>query len=443
MRALVPLVLGLALAACADTSPGRPATTDPPSADPPSADPPSADLPSADPPSADPPSGDPPSGDPPSGDPPASGRPEPGPQTHELVIPARHVSSADLTIYADFAGGQATATTELVYGLAAGYPRQLTLGSGKGYVLLPGCPTGFGPVSWTSLDGVEGTAATVSLAGNSLSIDLHDEGTVTVDLAGTLGGQQCQAADGSPLATVPLRHRVLVRVKRVASFLVEQPVHQHWPGCEESLVLPSGGPLWSPTVTPLDAAGQGFRPGNAPVPAAVILRSSGELTPHSAHSDVFTAGPGQVTVSVDTTLPVLGLSGFEVVGPAALTGAAVSFHLSRYTLKGGMATPIEEGQSYPLFHPGQSNGVEVHTESATTTHGALCANIPGSWLASGSPTPAQCEASVVIPEELTSNAVPVATLHAPGECRLAVTVPGTALRWETRFSTTAGQPSAP
>ncbi|MDI1451165.1 hypothetical protein [Polyangium sp. 6x1] len=386
MRALAPLVFGLGLVACAD------------------------------------------------GPAPDSADPSPGPAApvHTLTLPARYASSSDVVAYAEVANGQANEETELIYGLGDDYPREVKLVAKDGFVLSSGCQINPGPVVWQSIVDVQGTAAAVELVGGALAVELREEGTVTVLLAGEIKGQHCPSEDGSIATVLPLQHRLVLHVKPVVGFVVEQ-FHQKLADCWDTMVLPSGAPLWAPTARPLDATGKPFSPVNAPAPVALTLQSNGDLTPGPG-STYLTAGPGTVTVSADTMLPVQGMQAFEVVGPDAVTSVDASFYLRKVALKGDVSEPIEEGASYTLFLPEESNGVDLHVEEAMTTHGKLCENVPGAWFASASTTPTQCEANVGVVDSFASSIIPVAAIGDAGECRLSVTIPGTTQRWTTRFS---------
>ncbi|MRG96301.1 hypothetical protein [Polyangium spumosum] len=352
---------------------------------------------------------------------------------HTLTLPAAYTSSSEVLVFAAVEDGRASDEAELTYGLLEGYPREVTLVPRHGYVVLPACQMlEPGPVVWQSIADVQGTAAAVELVDGALAVELREEGTVTVLLEGEISGQHCTSADGSIATMLPLQHRIVLHVERVTGFVVEQ-IHQQRAGCEDTVVLPSGAPFWAPTARPLDATGEPFSPTNAPAPVALTLQSDGGLS-HGPSDPLLIAGPGAVTVSAETTLPVQGLSAFEVVGPDALTSVEASLYLRKVASKGNVSELIEEGASYTLFYPEEQNGVDLHVEAATTTHGALCANVPGAWFVSASSTPAQCEGSVGIDEPFSSTTIPVATIGAPGECRLSVTIPGTAEGWTTRFS---------
>lgn len=358
----------------------------------------------------------------------------PGSPIHTLTLPSRYVSSSDVLAYAELANGQATEETEVTYALADGYPREVTLVPQDGYVLSSDCQMHPGPVVWTSITDVQGTAASVDLVGGALAVELREEGTVTVLLEGEITGQHCPSEDGSIATTLPLQHRVVLHAKRVAGFVVEH-FHQQLGDCWDTLVLPAGAPLWAPTARPIDTSGQPFSAVNAPAPVALTLQSNGGLTPGPEETHLI-AGPGTVTVSVDTSLPVQGKRTFEVVGPDALTSVEASFYLRKAAHKGNVSEPIEEGTSYTVFFPEQENGVDLHVDAARTTHGELCANMPRDWFVAESQTPAQCEASVGVVESFASSIIPVAAIGAAGECQLSVTIPGTAQRWTTRFSIT-------
>lgn len=353
---------------------------------------------------------------------------------HELTLPVQYAASTQVLISAKFDAAWATAATELSYGLTDGYPRQGTISVQGGYVLFPGCQANLGAVVWRSLGQVQGTAAKLDLVGGKLAVDLREEGTVSALLEGEITDQHCVVGSDPAVTVVPLRHRVTLQVHRVAGFVVDQ-FHQQLGNCWGPMVLPSGALLWAPAAHPLDAAGQRFEPVNAPTPATITLRSDGALLP-GADPGRLSAGAGTVALSVDTGLPVQGLGSFAVVDPAALTSVQAALYLRKAATKGNVTERIEEGSSYQLFFPEQANAVDILVDSAMTARGKLCANVPGAWFATTSATPAQCAASASAAAEFPANPIPVAAIGALGECRLAVTIPGTSLSWAARFSTT-------
>lgn len=351
---------------------------------------------------------------------------------HELKLPARHEAAGEVIVYAELQGATATHQTALHYALGDGYPDQVTLAPQHGFVVSQGCQIVLGAVVWQSIAEVQGTAAKVALGDGKLSVDLLDEGEVSVLLQGEITGQHC-TSDGGPLVgSIPLQHRVVIQAHRVAGFVVEQ-LYQQLSGCPGAVVLPSGAPLWAPTASPLAAGGLRFEAANAPAPVAITLRSRGVLTP--LDDGDLSAEAGTVSVSLDTKLPVEGLQSFEVVGPEALTAVEAALTLRKAAAKGSVSEPIEEGMSYDLFFPEEPNEVVVRVSAAETALGALCANVPGSWFSSASSTPEQCAASVGVTDPYSAD-VPVASVRAPGECRLEVTIPRTHHAWATRFTTT-------
>lgn len=351
---------------------------------------------------------------------------------HELTLPAIYASSYEADLYARFDGTVAAAESTLSYGLSADYPQAGTVATPRGYALAKQCEVLLGGVVWRSLGEVQGTAAKLDLRDGALAVTLREEGTVSALLEGELTRQRCTLADGTIKTAVPLRHRVILQVRRVAGFVVEQK-HQRLHGCGDVVVLPAGAPLWAPAVHPLDADGRLFEAVNAPAPATLTLRADGDLWLDGSLTRL-RASPGTVAVTVATALPVQGLRAFTVVGPEALTAVTAAFYLRKAVSKGAISERIEEGRTYQLFFPEQSNWVDIQVDAATTPLGKLCANLPGTWLAATSATPAQCMAGVYSGEE-PAIATAVAAIASLGECRLDVSLPGTSLRWTTRFST--------
>ncbi|APR79858.1 Hypothetical protein A7982_05205 [Minicystis rosea] len=364
-------------------------------------------------------------------------QPEPEPEVpssdHTLTIPASFASSREVIAYAKLDQGSAIELTELDYGLHESFPTHITLSSKGGYVLAKECETRFTTMVWKSITEVKGDAAEIHLDQGSLSVDLREEGDVSVLVEGEIVDQACSLGDGPVVTTIPLRHRITLHVHRVAGFVVEQ-FQQVARSCWDSLVLPSGAPLWAPTAKPRDAEGQRFDAANAPVPVTLTMRSKGMLSPWGGQ--YFMAEAGTVSVSADTTLPVSGLASFEVVGPETLTSVDATLHLHRTAAKGSVSNPIEEGMTYQLFYPDMSNGVAVHVDAAMTDRGKLCENVPSSWFSSTSATPSQCETGKNSEDALPEGFPWVASIRAAGECRLEVTIPGTNQKWTTKFSTT-------
>lgn len=356
-----------------------------------------------------------------------------GPGGHALTLPVQHASSRDILVYADLAGDRASASTELSFGLADGYPDRVALVPGDGYVLGDGCSLQPGPVVWRAIADIQGNAAALRLEHGVVTLDLRDEGPVSALLVGEVAQQDCQLG-GTPVTTVPLQHRIDLHVLRVAGFEVEQ-FHQILADCRDAMILPADAPLWPPVARPFDSTGTRFDPANAPKPAAITLRSDGPLT-LANEADQLTAGPGTVAIEVDTDLPVRGLRSFTVVGPESLTAVDAALYLSKAAAKGSVTVPIATGGEYQLFFPDQRNTVDLQVNAAMTAGGKLCANLPRAWFAATSATPEQCAPTPTGPEDSLSGELTIADIHAPGECRLAVTIPGTDLEWSTQFHIT-------
>lgn len=361
-------------------------------------------------------------------DPPADPPVDDRPATHELTLPAKYAATHDDLLYAELDGDQAIAGVELSYALADAYPSRVTITPESAYVLAPECQAQPGPVVWRTIAELEGDAARLELVDGALSLELRAEGTVSALLEGDVTEQACDLAD-APVTTVPLQHRVVIHVHRPTGFVIET-FHQQLGDCPDTVILPAGVPLWAPTALPLDAKGKPFAALNAPAPVAITLRSSGALT----SDDIYlTAEPGAVSLTVDTPLPVHGLDAFDVIGPAALTSVDAALYLQKAAAKGTVLEPITAGESYALFFPDLRNTVDLRVDAAATARGPLCANIPAAWFTATTATPERCTATAGDPD--ATGLIPVADIRGPGECRLEVTMPGTAFAWSTRFST--------
>ena len=363
--------------------------------------------------------------------------PEPVPQpVADLVVPAELAAQGAVSIYAQLDGGAAVFASEQSYVLGDGYPSQVTLApTGLVYVAAAGCSYAVPPTAhWYTLSEVTGDAATLVLDGGTLTVSLQHEGTVTALLEGELIGARCEVG-GVTRGTYPLRHRLTLRVHRVASFVVEH-THQLWPGCNgATLVAPAGIELSFPRVHPVDVAGVELRAANAPRPVALRLRSPADSLVGTDTGWRFTAEKGKVEVVVDTTLPVRGLQAFELVAPSSLSSLEASLQLTRTASKGSVSLPIEDGKSYRVFFPDEPNTVDVKVGAVVTALGPLCAPVPAAWFAATTSTPGQC-VTPVRGMAASSAWTPVASIVSAGECRVEVTVPGTAHRWAASFSTT-------
>lgn len=304
----------------------------------------------------------------------------------ELVFPTEYAAATELIAYAQYVPGQATEFTEITYVLGDEYPREVTLVPSNGYALGGGCRTHFGKLSWTRLVSAEGDAATVSLESGQLKVALRNEGEVSVLLEGTVDSQECPAVDGTTLTIVPLQHRLTLRVHRAASVLVDQ-LSQRWPECATKVVLPANSVLWVPRAHLVNAAGQQFSAANAPTPFEVTLRSNAALWLDGSE---LRADEGTVSISVNTSLPVRGLSAFEVVGPETVSSVQAELFLRKAASKGNVSERLVEDQSYLIWNPEEFNSVDVRVEAVQTSQGRLCAPVPAEWFVAVSATPEQC-----------------------------------------------------
>jgi hypothetical protein len=344
------------------------------------------------------------------------------PKPTELILPAEHASDLPLQMYVR-ANGEWETTID--YAIGDGYPTELTITPPSSVYVIQGCSGPQGAAAWTALSNIQGSGATLALRDGVISVTLLGEGTITVTLEGQATGMDCNSA-----TSLSLLHTLTLRVRRISGFVVDQ-LHQRWPGCEQSVVIPAGVEAWIPQAHPLDSSGQRFEAANAPKPVAITLRSTGGLS-RTAESWELTAEAGHVELSLDTTRSVAGLKSFEVVGPEALTRVDAQLFLRKAAAKGSVTEPLTDGESYLLWYPEQDNLVDLQVNDATTTAGKLCLPIPRAWLTATSSTPGQCGPAG---GELYGGGVPVAKISSLGECRLEVTIPDTSHRWATSFTT--------
>ena len=98
-------------------------------------------------------------------------------QSYQITLPAQYAATQEFTLYASLKGTEATALTEIVYGLAPGYPSNVVTMPKGGYLRGPECSIQEGAVTWSSIAAQDGTAARVSLEQGKLSVVLLEEGT--------------------------------------------------------------------------------------------------------------------------------------------------------------------------------------------------------------------------------------------------------------------------
>jgi hypothetical protein len=289
----------------------------------------------------------------------------------EVEVLPQLASSTKVSIYAQLLQpGVASYSSELSFALGDGYPAQITVTPTDAvYVVSRGCRLDTLPTAvWTSLVRTDGDAAGLALAGGVLTVDLKKEGAVTAVLEGELQGLHC-TIDGAEVTSLPLHHELTLHVERVSGFFV-QHLAQIWPGCDgPTMVLPEGLDFELPQVHPLNGAGGRFHAENAPAPVRATLRSAGGLVSEN-HQWHLTSGAGQVTVTLDSPLPVTGVQTFEVVRPGSLSSLTAAVYLTVTASKGVTSRQITDGETYPVFFPTQPNTVDIKVDAAATEKGA-------------------------------------------------------------------------
>lgn len=342
--------------------------------------------------------------------------------------PALPITSRALDVIGDVMGDTVVVESTVTYGLAEGYPTELELSPSR--VVFPrGC--GFGgnaTATWSSLRVISGDAAGLSVSAGKVRVSLVKEGVVVAELGGSMdwlnpaeGSGACQG-----VSSLELRHRVTIRVMAVTGFRLKSfgPLGS----CGPRPVIPAQVPLLLPRVQGLASNGEAFFPANADPAATLIV--TGAVLPTNDSSPSF--GPGPVTISVDSTLPVDGLRTFEVVDHTQVTDVQGKLVLYAMAAKGVVPLPIVEGADLRLFTE-EGNFVALQVESTTTTLGRLCAPPPAEWFLTDSSTPSVCTTPA---RGSPYTGIPLVSLNRQGECRFETRVPGGPLRWSSAFSAT-------
>lgn len=344
---------------------------------------------------------------------------EPEPEPTDSTIVSVPSSTKPIDVIGTLENDTALAASEVVFGLHDGYPTQIDLVPSK-VVFIDQCRfSSESSVSWNVLRVVSGSGAAVVLQGSDLiRATLEDEGTVELELEGVIAGAQCNTA-----RLVPLKQKLSLKVIRVAGF----DVRSYGPigFCGEMPVVPSEQTLSLPQVYAVSRSGEVFMPANASPAATLVMNGVRRYS-----ETVF--APGRVTFSVNTTLPVTGLKGFDVVGPESVTAMDVSLGVQVRQSKGSQQVPLTEADQSVRFFFAEGNTVTLSATETTTSLGRLCAPPSQSWFVTTVTPGSVCEPRSI---EFIGG-VPLLAMDGPGLCSFETRVSGTALSWRGSFTAT-------
>ncbi|MGV3623293.1 MAG: hypothetical protein ACO1OB_20910 [Archangium sp.] len=357
--------------------------------------------------------------------------PMPDGGNHTAVRPVRTDANPNIDVYAEISNdGVAADEQQLDVALGEPYPQVIDVGVEPAYVTR-GCENGlkFGKERLLSLSQVNGDAATLSIVGERLHVELKHEGFVTVTLSGEIYDVMCLRG-GELKTTLPSRHLVTMRVSRISKFGVTH-VSQGGSRCSGTpLVLAAMKPTSFPWVSAHDSQGALFQPINARDPVQLTLRADAPI--EVVESDV-KLPPGRTVIELATTLPVEGLREIVLVEPSRVTSAEIELGVVRAYAKGNEWVRVGDGTSVQLVLPDEENTLAVRTSYVATSEGALCSTPAQDWFEATSSTPETCESFVGSSEEWLWQSV--VKIIAPGECRATVKLRDTSLTWDARFTT--------
>ncbi|MDP3237769.1 MAG: hypothetical protein Q8N26_33580 [Myxococcales bacterium] len=348
------------------------------------------------------------------------------PQPFVWRHPTKPVSSFEMPVSGMFTSLGVEAGAGFLFGLHEGYPTEIVLEPAKTSAIR-GCGTPPGHVtSWNAIGAISGDAAAVSLAEGRIRLSLQRPGRLEFELDGSVDGILCPGSLGP--ASVRLKQKVSVQVTRVSAFKVVR----FGGGCDDSRpVIPEGTPVSMPQVWAVSDAGELFYPTNA-VPAATLVATSATGLKTTPIEGFLEFAPGPVEFAVETSLPTLGLRGFEVVESSAVTSMEAKLVLQIAASKGSVPTPLTEGASVVLFKP-EGSAVSLDATGATmTSKGRLCDAPPPHWFETTSSTPGVCSPAKPLDYE---GPVKV-SLHGPGTCAFETRITGSAVQWKASFTAT-------
>lgn len=336
----------------------------------------------------------------------------------EWRAPMLPVTSRALDSIGDVVSDTITIDSTVSYGLHPGYPTQVELTASK--VIFPR-QCGFNDtttVTWSGVRVTSGEAVSVSFSNSKVQVALLKAGTAEVEIDGSMDGVDCRAG-----SSLKLRHRLTLRVIPVAGFRLKSfgPLGS----CGDRPIVPAGVPLLLPQVMALSSSGDSFFPANQE-PAATLI-AKGALLDAAP-----TFGPGPVTLTVDTTLPVDGLQRFEAVDHTKVTDVQGKLVVHAQAAKGTVPMPLTEGADVRLFTE-QGNFVVLQVDSTMTTLGPLCAPPPASWFLTDSSTASVCSTPA---KGTPFTGIPLVNLDHQGTCRFETRVAGGPLRWSGSFTAT-------
>lgn len=340
--------------------------------------------------------------------------------------PMKPVTSFELSASGVFTNPGIEAGAGFLFGLHEGYPTEIVLEPAKDSAI-KGCGTPPGHVTrWNAIGAISGDAASVSLADGRIRLTLQRPGRLEFELDGSVDGILCPG--GLNPASVRLKQKVSVEVTRVSAFQVVR----FGGGCDASRpVIPEGAPVSMPQVWAVSDSGELFYPTNA-VPAATLVATSATGLKTTPIETFLEFAPGPVEFAVETSLPTLGLRGFEVVESSAVTSMEAKLVLQIAASKGSVPTPLTEGASVVLFKP-EGSAVTLDATGATmTSKGRLCDAPAPHWFETTSSTPGVCS-----PARPLDHEGPVkVSLKGPGTCAFETRITGSALQWKASFTAT-------
>lgn len=336
----------------------------------------------------------------------------------EWRAPTLPVTTRALDSIGDVVGDTITIDSTVSYGLHPGYPTQVELTASK--TIFPR-QCGFNDtttVTWLGVRLLSGDAVTVSLSNSKLQVSLLKEGSAQVELDGSMDGVDCRSA-----SSLKLRHRLTLRVMPVTGFRLKSfgPLGS----CGDRPVVPAGVSLSLPQVMAVSSSGEAFFPANQD-PAATMI-AKGSLLDAAP-----TFGPGPVTLSVDSSLPVDGLRSFESVDHTKVTDVQGKLVVHAQASKGTVPMPLTEGADVRLFTE-EGNFVVLQVDSTMTTLGKLCAPPPASWFLTDSSTASVCSTPA---KGTPFTGIPLVNLDHQGTCRFETRLAGGSLRWSGSFTAT-------
>jgi hypothetical protein len=358
-----------------------------------------------------------------------------------IELPFEPRAKQEVTDLGQLVSGVVRLTTKSDYAWASGYPTTIRFVQPEPATFIVPCAGGsYGSIRWHEVTAHEGQAAALRVVDGAMTLELKGPGMAAFSVRGELlqpsDGPGCEV-DGVKPATLPLEHRLEVTVREISAVRLSWPYDRT--RCSERVVLPSAAETFLPSPQLLDAAGEVFEARNAGRQVGVsILAPGGILMAELGERDRFAFRPGEVSLVLQSELPVTGPDRVTVVGPEHLTTFRSGFMRAQLN---GDPVPVHSGETLDasqIFKSADPRVLQFRYELADAEGASLCVLPPVSWFHFGEVTPAVCQ--FYWPKWGDADLLQLLHASDDGLCEVHVTVPGATWSWDLEVTFTGVRP---